>query len=599
MSIPPVGLAGSSCYAQSTPSCLEILNGALRALSRDNPNQAEGLIRQLPQGVAARIFFLACEAGGNPRNRGERFGEEAFFGQNQRSLEVNVKKTILAQVIREESSSKTPYSPASPVNAASRESSANSPGFSLSGQILSLLYGLGNTLTGRSGSSEEKRSAESFTLPSRLQFGVQIHRTTGLIPNLVDIISEYAIECLGEEEWLQYFRSHSQRTLGLLNSALDALKRNDQDQANGFVQQLSPEIAHRIFQQVWEKSGRPLGDNFGEEAFFGKNQRSVDVSLKKSVLNRVIGEQSSPVDFVSPLCPAISLDSWVSRFRSGSTGDLSTLPLRSGSLEQIRNATHLTPLLVKMIHIYAIDCFGAEEWRRYFHVDVEQMPELLSEEFCNFWYGPDPIDSTQRVCDTHLPPVFRPEFIIRRRIWKTSEFVLPTYKTHRYDLQVLHQLVRDRSRGLLSHEGLSRIPNCKIFGSSWRPQWLVMRKDVIGRNHQFSTLQQFTEFLNGRTGAHYEDMIFMIDLATVVFARNAATGERPLGDTTGAEGRLTMSFTSAQEQGARDDLYRFVLGGYSSNGQLRVGLCGGTPSKELGMALLRGFPSAEWSHHHV
>lgn len=350
--------------------------------------------------------------------------------------------------------------------------------------------------TGFTGLPPTIQSRELQALSSRLQRAVEIFRSTGFSSSLVDLINDYARECLGGEDWIQCYRQPLQQIL-----------------------------------------------------------------------------QDLPIEELS--CSG-SLIAWLNENQENRASELSSLPLRSGLLEQVRSTTGLTLCLVEIVQLYAIDCFGREEWRQYYQVDVGSVPDL-SQEFQRFWNSPDPIDSTQKVCDTHLPPVLLPGFVIN----------LHNGKRRRYHLQTLNQLLRNRQISLPRRERLSRLPQCMARPVTGAHEWLVMRKGVIGRNLPFSMLKTFPAFLNLGTGAGYDQAPRVIDLATIVFALQSITGVRHLGDAGGAEGRSTLSYTIDEEEDANGDICRLCVGDYSSSGQLEIRP--EIPSDACGIALVRRF----------
>jgi hypothetical protein len=195
-------------------------------------------------------------------------------------------------------------------------------------------------------------------------------------------------------------------------------------------------------------------------------------------------------------------------------------------------------------------------------VDVGPAPELPNT-FYTFWYGPDPIDPSQRVCDTHLPPTLRPEYVTH----------IETKERQPFNLHVLAQLVQNPGPGERRTQFRAGLIENLIGETPARPAaWLIMRRGVLGRGHYFEILQEPIFALNVRTRAGYEVEPSVIDLSTVIFARYVDTGERHLGDETGAEGRPTSCFTAMQGKSSLGTTHRVSLGNFSPPGS--QGSCG-------------------------
>ncbi len=68
--------------------------------------------------------------------------------------------------------------------------------------------------------------------------------------------------------------------------------------------------------------------------------------------------------------------------------------------------------------------FDGEEWHRYFNVEIES--PLLPDEFFSWWWkGLDAVDrfegrpNPRRNCETHLDPIYRPQFINGNQPYKS------------------------------------------------------------------------------------------------------------------------------------------------------------------------------------
>ena len=210
------------------------------------------------------------------------------------------------------------------------------------------------------------------------------------------------------------------------------------------------------------------------------------------------------------------------------------------------------------------DPFGAAEWMKYWAIDVGQEP-ALPKEFGAFWFSPDPIDPTKKVkvCETHLPPIFRPQRIRHIRI--NSEVA--------YSFNVLGLLVQNSKEGpspkflaeaeamAFSQYGQTEAgPGC----------WLVMRRGGLAGNFSYPEQIQFIRNLNARTQAQYEETTSAIDLATIVFSRYVATRERHLGDSQGMEGQWTFARCREVVTSNGGDHLQVALGGFTPGGGLDV-----------------------------
>jgi hypothetical protein len=202
----------------------------------------------------------------------------------------------------------------------------------------------------------------------------------------------------------------------------------------------------------------------------------------------------------------------------------------------------------------------------------------------------NPIDPSRRVSDTHLPPTFRPEYVITE-----------SGERHPYDLIQLGQLVQNpRTKKMRSQfvGGASCLVEHLADELPREPAaWLVQRRGVIGRNHDFNVLRErlLNDFPSAVAG--YAAAPSVVDLATVVFARHVTTGERHLGDGTGAEGCRTYSFTAMYVTTPFDfgtgPSYRLVFGSFAPRGLTTNGGVDyyGTLGRDaqIGLALLRVF----------
>lgn len=136
---------------------------------------------------------------------------------------------------------------------------------------------------------------------------------------------------------------------------------------------------------------------------------------------------------------------------------------------------HLHRDLIPIILEYMIEVFGSEEWEKYFGVDVGRVPNLPIS-FFKFWYGPDPIHKGKAVCETHLPPVFRPENVTHKG------------KIQPYNLELLGEIVQKPKEGNpLQFRGIEIDFFQPVRVQPAEPAcWIVMRNDdVVGRDHSY------------------------------------------------------------------------------------------------------------------
>ena len=217
--------------------------------------------------------------------------------------------------------------------------------------------------------------------------------------------------------------------------------------------------------------------------------------------------------------------------------------------DQLYQSTNLCPDTVQIVIGYLAskdNPFGAADWIK--HGFDPGLESKLSQEFYQRWYGPDaddvlkhktnPNHPIRRAYETHLPPVLITE--------KISLGILEQIGLkYSYDTEALQQN-REKKADL----------TC----------WLVLRKGVVARNESPDNQKKYIQVLNRDTGANYEEMPSVIDLACVVFARFLVTGERHLGDDTGAEKRLTYSRVKQTIKFFGNTEYHLVVGCFAPGG---------------------------------
>lgn len=240
-----------------------------------------------------------------------------------------------------------------------------------------------------------------------------------------------------------------------------------------------------------------------------------------------------------------------------------------------------TPLVsdvARLVADYAIpkiDHFGAEEWMRYYGVDVGREADL-PEKFYTWWLSSDVIDPDKLNCETHLPPVLRPQYV--RKAALNIPLTLDT-------LGYLAQYPKEGppSQYTFNSEALQQHGNTKAGPA----RWLVMRKDIFARNQSYDQQKECIQKLN-TTGADYDEVPSALDLATIVFATHVRTGgDRYLGNTTGKEGCWTFSRCKEHAQYGKDS-YPLVIGDFAPGG-LIVSHNDYAGNENCGVAALRKF----------
>lgn len=178
----------------------------------------------------------------------------------------------------------------------------------------------------------------------------------------------------------------------------------------------------------------------------------------------------------------------------------------------------------------------------------------INPEFYEYWHGPDPVDPTRRVCDTHHWPVWIPEGLSLATVERAGL---------RFD--------RNDSGALRQHK------NTPTSGG----YYAVMRKEVLGR--KLPEAEQIRQL--NRAG--YPDLAQAADVAAIIFAINQYDGSRWLGDNTGAENRCT--YTRCVERVAfGESRYPLIVGGSAPSG-VRVGGSYDCVSEGFGVVALRKF----------
>ncbi len=153
-----------------------------------------------------------------------------------------------------------------------------------------------------------------------------------------------------------------------------------------------------------------------------------------------------------------------------------------------------------------IGVFGSNFWNSR-GVDAGEV-RPIDPAFYDYWYNPDPVDPTRRVCDTHHRPVWIPEGLSLATVERAGLRFSPNRT-----------------------EALREIKNIPTRGG----YYAVMRKEIFGKSlPEAEQIQKLNE-------AGYPGLAKAVDVAAVIFAINQYDGSRWLGDDTGVERRWTMT----------------------------------------------------------
>ncbi|HEV7737476.1 MAG TPA: hypothetical protein VGO47_08925, partial [Chlamydiales bacterium] len=190
------------------------------------------------------------------------------------------------------------------------------------------------------------------------------------------------------------------------------------------------------------------------------------------------------------------------------------------------------------------------------------------------------VKNPRRNWETHLDPVFRPQFI---RDMSSGENL-------DYNLKTLAKYAGKPRRGLpmtipqdnlvfKQHADTLAGPGC----------WLVRRKDIVARNLAYHKEKEFLLHLNQETGARYELENPLLDLATDAAVRHVFKGERHFGDFTGIEECWTFA-RSRDRVHFGNESYPATLGGFNrSTGLALESFSDVTPHEHTGVAIFRKF----------
>ena len=288
--------------------------------------------------------------------------------------------------------------------------------------------------------------------------------------------------------------------------------------------------------------------------------------------------------------------------------------------ELIRENSSLCGDVAGMIADYVTGhehCFGVEEWKKYYGVSPENPCDLpfsgiqvasrkvtmmvrehmginkdvagiiagyvIDAEYCwgaegfyDFWHGPDPIDPTKQRCETHHMPFICPERVIRVIDDRTHE-VFP------YNFETLQRLMQNPITGRPSRLVDTKALRQHLTTEPGPLTWEVARMDVVARDLPYDKQMEFIARLAGG----YECESSGIDLATRCATEHSRTGERHLGDLTGAEKRFTYGRCKERVKYG-ETFYQMIVGGFAPSGlRVRNSLC--YNCDKFGVVLLRKF----------
>lgn len=228
-------------------------------------------------------------------------------------------------------------------------------------------------------------------------------------------------------------------------------------------------------------------------------------------------------------------------------------------LKLIRRNTGLLPELAEIVATYVtgetrIGVFGPTFWQSRGINAGAVRP--IAFTFYGYWHGPDPVDPTRRVCDTHHRPVWIPKGVSLADLERVGL-----------------QLSPNDTAALRQHK------NTSTHGE----YYAVMRKEILGRNlHKNMQIEQLNR-------AGYRGLARAAEVAAVIFAVNLHDGSRWLGNHTGAERRQT--YTRCVEEfesyatGLRSSL---GVGDFNPFG-LHVGCSKNGGAENIGVAAIRRF----------
>ncbi len=275
------------------------------------------------------------------------------------------------------------------------------------------------------------------------------------------------------------------------------------------------------------------------------------------------------------------------------------LPLPQSPLE-VRPPLPQLPLeACKLILSYLLEgcptAIGPAQLQQIYGITTEQVS--LGTDFYKWWFGPDahdvmlalnnPNHKIRQNWETHYPPVFRPqrftsvetgieEPLTLEAAGRLTEQPHNEYHPSRY--WSLTETLRQKGQ-------IPAKPSC----------YIVMRKEILGKGLSSLAQKGLLIQLNTQSQAGYEEENSALDVAFIVFTLHAQTGQRPLGDPTGMEGRWTYS-RCAKDIVLWDGMpYPVIVGGFEplrgagASGGLRVLNSFFDDRDYIGVAALRKF----------
>lgn len=220
--------------------------------------------------------------------------------------------------------------------------------------------------------------------------------------------------------------------------------------------------------------------------------------------------------------------------------------------------------------------FNAACWKRYFGVGIGDEPNL-PDKFYAFWYSPDPIDPSQKVYQTHFPPILRPSQIIYPYSNRISAFVRRIFKSNvvPYTLKRLDELAKAScGEGHLSGysgyyyaEELFDWSDGFLYEKTQEKSacWLVLRKNLPFRDTPYETQIEPLNELNKRN-VQYEKEPSLLDLVTVLLAHHAA-GKCYFGDENGSEKEITYDQCKEMVYPFQNRALRIIVGHNKMSGR--------------------------------
>lgn len=174
--------------------------------------------------------------------------------------------------------------------------------------------------------------------------------------------------------------------------------------------------------------------------------------------------------------------------------------------------------LAHIITAYIIrnDSFGAEEWKKYFGVDVIDSEPPLPKDFYHFWFGPDPLKPTESICNNYLPLVLRPRSIKN----------IKTQEKANYNLNLLSVLFENPVEG--NRLKLYKKPILEQVAATDCESpicWIAMRRDVVWQNTLYSNIKKEIKQLNTKTKIKYSINYSVLNVSTVLATQYVVRGE--------------------------------------------------------------------------